>query len=501
MRQGESQKRFALLDEFLVEDILTASDEQLLAEVAEDFGDARALAAEFDSIVRREEPGRNASPADENLIAPDGNAPTWEPFRKCARILQRGLSLSAEAFVANRTYVFTSAAFACLLLIAIVVVRSQRERDVDAGGMIVVQPHPQDAAQAPAREQPASAAASEAARTWESVQKTADLAVIDQFLRQYGNVPVYGDLARTRREELTTALAASSSTAGDAGTCRTGAGGDAIAACSRVLASNPNDAAANGHRGRAYIAEGDYDRAIADFDQAIRLDPALAESYSDRGYAYGLRDKPGDRDRAMADLGKGIALAPNLGRSYAYRAAIYELRGDPDRAMADARQAIALDPKDAFAYNVRGMVYFGKGEYDRAIADYDQALKLDPSLADARQNRERAQAASVSSQTRPGGGVLVWHIKSNYKYKVQISFYSQDRSVEWPGNGQAWGLNDYSTHEYTMRCRLGEKICFGAWVTGDSSIYWGVGADNSHSCSNCCFVCGNGETAVQVIGE
>jgi hypothetical protein len=86
---------------------------------------------------------------------------------------------------------------------------------------------------------------------------------------------------------------------------------------------------------------------------------------------------------------------------------------------------------------------------------------------------------------------LVWHVKSNYKYRVQISFYSQNYSREWPGNGQAWGLNDYDVHEYNLKCRSGEKICFGAWVTGNSNIYWGVGADNKHSCSSCCYICGS----------
>jgi hypothetical protein len=60
---------------------------------------------------------------------------------------------------------------------------------------------------------------------------------------------------------------------------------------------------------------------------------------------------------------------------------------------------------------------------------------------------------------------LVWRVKSNYRDGIQISFYSQSRSVEWPGNGQAWGLNDSGTHKYSLACVTGERICFGAWVT------------------------------------
>jgi hypothetical protein len=92
---------------------------------------------------------------------------------------------------------------------------------------------------------------------------------------------------------------------------------------------------------------------------------------------------------------------------------------------------------------------------------------------------------------------LVWHVKSNYKYRVQISFYSLTHHREWPGNGQAWGLNDDDVHEYNLQCRTGEKICFGAWVTGNAGTYWGVGADNKHSCESCCYVCGAGETRQQ----
>ncbi len=92
---------------------------------------------------------------------------------------------------------------------------------------------------------------------------------------------------------------------------------------------------------------------------------------------------------------------------------------------------------------------------------------------------------------------LIWHVKSNYRYRVQISFYSQTYHREWPGDGQAWGLNDDDVHEYNLRCRTGEKICFGAWVTGNASTYWGVGADNRYSCDACCYICGAGETRQQ----
>lgn len=106
--------------------------------------------------------------------------------------------------------------------------------------------------------------------------------------------------------------------------------------------------------------------------------------------------------------------------------------------------------------------------------------------------------AQSPAQTGGGGGgggggattSMVWQVKSNYQFRVQIAFYSRERNHEWPGNGQAWDLNDYNNHTYTLSCRRGEKICFGAWVTGNANKFWGVGFGGKQGCSTCCFHCG-----------
>jgi hypothetical protein len=47
-----------------------------------------------------------------------------------------------------------------------------------------------------------TAQAAAAAQTWTHIQSTTNLAVLDDFIHQYGHVPVYGPLARARREEV-----------------------------------------------------------------------------------------------------------------------------------------------------------------------------------------------------------------------------------------------------------------------------------------------------------
>jgi tetratricopeptide (TPR) repeat protein len=57
----------------------------------------------------------------------------------------------------------------------------------------------------------------------------------------------------------------------------------------------------------------DYDRAIADYNQAIQSNPNFANAYDSRGYAYAGR---GDYDQAIADCNEAIRLDPNYAAPY-----------------------------------------------------------------------------------------------------------------------------------------------------------------------------------------
>ena len=52
----------------------------------------------------------------------------------------------------------------------------------------------------------------------------------------------------------------------------------------------------------------EYDRAIQDYDQAIRLNPNYASAFNNRGLAYVNK---GDNDRAIQDYDQAIKLNPN----------------------------------------------------------------------------------------------------------------------------------------------------------------------------------------------
>ena len=163
---------------------------------------------------------------------------------------------------------------------------------------------------------------------------------------------------------------------------------DTIASCTRVLARpalDVNDRARTLYnRGIGYSNKRDYDRAIRDYDEAIRLDPESARTYNNRGSAY--LDKQ-DYDRAIRDYSEAIRLDSKHAKAYYNRGLSHSKKQDYDSAIRDYDQAIRLVPKDANAHNARGNAYQNKQDYDRAIRDYDEAIRLEPKDALAHDNR------------------------------------------------------------------------------------------------------------------
>ncbi len=129
-------------------------------------------------------------------------------------------------------------------------------------------------------------------------------------------------------------------------------------------------------RGIGWAAKGIYDRAIDDYDAALRLNPKFTDALYNRGNAWSSK---GESDRAIADYSAAIGINPREASAYIGRAVELTVKGEYGRAVADYEAAIALDGKSAMTYLGRGRTRFYAGDFARAAADLEQALKLEPS--------------------------------------------------------------------------------------------------------------------------
>ena len=131
-------------------------------------------------------------------------------------------------------------------------------------------------------------------------------------------------------------------------------------------------------RGADWSGKRQYDNAIADFTEAIRLDPSLVSAYANRAAAW---NNKGNYQNAVADCAEAIRLNPNFSAAYNNRAFSWNKLGEYDKAIADCNEAIRLDANFGPTYNSRAVARFGKGEYEKALADANQAIRITPSFA------------------------------------------------------------------------------------------------------------------------
>jgi tetratricopeptide (TPR) repeat protein len=148
----------------------------------------------------------------------------------------------------------------------------------------------------------------------------------------------------------------------------------------RLQATNPK---ALLYRGRAYLGRKDLDRAIDDFSLVIKEDAKNAAAHHWRAIAYmrkGLSSN-GTKllDLALADNQRAIELEPTGSDNYQRYLSIglvYRIKQDHDRALTAYSQAIKLQEQNGVGYARRAYVYYWKGDDDLAIEDYSTAIKL-----------------------------------------------------------------------------------------------------------------------------
>lgn len=153
----------------------------------------------------------------------------------------------------------------------------------------------------------------------------------------------------------------------------------AMADIDKALTINKN--AVNGYLLRADISinrNSDYSQALADMDEAIRLQPRVPGFFINRAF---IRYRLDDYNGAMSDYDYALQLDPTNFVAVYNRALLRMEVHDYNRAIDDLSQVLAMRPKEYRALYNRAILYRETGDLHKALADVNRVIEEIPNFA------------------------------------------------------------------------------------------------------------------------
>jgi tetratricopeptide (TPR) repeat protein len=215
-------------------------------------------------------------------------------------------------------------------------------------------------------------------------------------------------------------------------------------------------------------------------NRSIQLDPKLSWGYYARGNVYQSKR---DYDRAIADYTEAIRLSSRFYQAYFLRAYIYSEKNDFDRAIADYTEVIRIDPQDGqngykfWAYNNRGLIYEKKIDYNRAIADYEAALRIDPNNSTTKNNLANAKNKSKSpnSNTARNLNNTTWYSSGSIGVP-QATLYFGNGNFRLVQHNNGWSTEGtftvYGDTVYLSSPDLNQQQRSGTIIGDSLSLYY-----------------------------
>jgi len=156
-----------------------------------------------------------------------------------------------------------------------------------------------------------------------------------------------------------------------------GKNAEAIALYARIIESHlqPIDLA-YGRRGRANLNQGQLDKAEADLNEAIRINPSCYGVYFSRGQVFQERKQ---FDKAIADFTRDLSLEKDeegIAITRKVRGMCFLEQKLPNKAVDDFNELVRLRPNLDEAYFCRGVAQRDRNKLDEAVADFSKAISL-----------------------------------------------------------------------------------------------------------------------------
>ena len=181
----------------------------------------------------------------------------------------------------------------------------------------------------------------------------------------------------------------------------------AIADFAEAIRLDPKVTDAYHHRGNAWLQKPDYEKAIADFSEEIQLDADRSAAWLNRGYVW-LTKK--ENEKAIEDLSRSIELDATSPMAFFYRGRAFYFKGERRKAIGDFSEAIDLG-MGSYAYYDRGVAFYEVGDFEQAIEDFTHAI--DRGLDDAVVYSAAAWPISTKASWPTRFGTNRWPFRSS----------------------------------------------------------------------------------------
>jgi tetratricopeptide (TPR) repeat protein len=154
--------------------------------------------------------------------------------------------------------------------------------------------------------------------------------------------------------------------------------GDRDRAVANLLAAtraNPDLIMARLMLGDLYREGGDYNAAVGQYEQLVKLDPYTWSNFYKLGVSYQFLERLRE---AMNSYNRALKLNPDDPNTNMNLGLVNLYLGNPDDAVKYCERATLLDPKSASAFSNPGVALDARGDFTRAEAAYRHSLDLDP---------------------------------------------------------------------------------------------------------------------------
>jgi serine/threonine protein kinase/tetratricopeptide (TPR) repeat protein len=157
--------------------------------------------------------------------------------------------------------------------------------------------------------------------------------------------------------------------------------GKAIGYFKALIALYPDDSGTHVNLGRTYLQLGRVPEALAEYKEAIRIDPKFVLAYANVGFTYLYQ--MGDVSSALPECQKILELEPGNGWAQDCLGMSYFAKNELPQAQAAFEKAVAANPQGTLSRYRLAHTYRLQGNYQQALETLQQIQKVDPSETSA----------------------------------------------------------------------------------------------------------------------